>query len=125
MNILLIDDDALVIRSVSQFLADAGHEVAIAKDGSEADDYLENVKTTPDLIICDLLMPGISGLTFISLLRNFHNSSIPVIIISSLNKGELLPLYAGITDLDFLPKPIDPDTLIEKVNKYNLKTIQL
>src|ERR1041384_5989695 len=117
MNILLIDDDALVIRSVSQYLVDAGHDVAIAKDGSQADDYLENVKTSPDLIICDLLMPGISGLTFISLLRNFHNSSIPVIVISSLNKGELLPLYAGITDLDFLPKPIDPETLIEKVNK--------
>ena len=125
MNILLIDDDALVIRSLTQYLEDAGHLVATAKDGSEADDYLENVKTAPDLIICDLLMPGISGLTFISLLRNFHNSSIPVIVISSLNRADLLPVYAGLTDLDFIPKPVNPDVLIEKVNKYNLKTIPL
>ncbi|HET6991862.1 MAG TPA: response regulator, partial [Bacteroidia bacterium] len=120
-----IDDDALVIRSLSQHLTDAGHTVATAKDGSEADDYIENVKTSPDLIICDLLMPGISGLTFISLLRNFHNYSIPVIVISSLNRADLLSAQAGITDLDFIPKPVNIDLLLEKINKYNLKTIQL
>ncbi|HEU4717217.1 MAG TPA: response regulator [Bacteroidia bacterium] len=125
MKILLIDDDALVLRSLSHQLAEEGYHVDTAKDGAEAVDYIEKEKTRPDLIICDLLMPGISGLTFISLLRNFHNFSIPVIVISSLDKGYFLSQQAGIPGTDFLPKPVEFSLLSGKIKKYIPKTVQL
>jgi CheY-like chemotaxis protein len=125
MKILVIDDDALILRSLALHLGDAGYLVTTATDGSEAIDRIENESEKPDLIICDLLMPNISGLTFISLLRNFHNCSIPVITISSLPKGDLLSMYAGIEDIDFLPKPFRISQILEKVKDYNTKKILL
>src|SRR6185436_19186626 len=105
MNILLIDDDILVLRMLELHLVMEGHHVVTAKDGLEANDAIENEKQKPDLIISDLLMPHISGLTFITMLRNFHNYSVPVIVISSLKQGNLLAAQAGINDIDFVQKP--------------------
>lgn len=124
MKILLIDDDVLVLRSLSHQLEEEGYQVDTAKDGAKAVDYLEKKTTRPDLIICDLLMPGISGLTFISLLRNFHNFSIPVIAISSLDKGYFLSQREGIPGTDFLPKPVELPLLLAKIRQYTSKTMQ-
>lgn len=121
MNILVIDDDALILRTLSHELGQAGHLVITATDGSEAIDCIENENVPFDLIICDLLMPNISGLTFISLLRNFHNYSIPVIAISSMQRGDLLSTYAGIGNLDFLAKPFAPEEMLQKVKKYQIE----
>jgi len=122
MNILIIDDDALILRTLALHLEAEGHTVTTAKDGSEAHDRIENSRTRQDLIICDLMMPNISGLTFITMLRNFHNYSIPVIVISSLDRADLLAAQAGIKEIDFVPKPFEVSAVIEKVNKYNVKT---
>lgn len=124
MNILLIDDDALVLRTLSHHLGGAGHNVTVASDASQADDFIER-EARPDLVICDLLMPGVSGLTFISLLRNFHNLSIPVIVISGLSRGDLLSAQAGVADVEYLPKPIVIADLFKKINKYTVNTVGL
>jgi DNA-binding response OmpR family regulator len=124
MNILVIDDDALVLKSLSQRLTDEGHSVDTARDGGLANDKIENAKTPPDLIICDLLMPNFSGLTFMSMLRNFHNYSIPVIVISSLQQGELLAAQAGFPNIDFLAKPFAFEEITKRVEKYNLNLPQ-
>lgn len=124
MKILVVDDDALILRSLSSHLAEEGHEVITAKDGAEANDRMENERRRPDLVICDLLMPNISGLTFMTILRNFHNYSIPVIVISSLPKGELLAAQAGFNEIDFIAKPFSFQDLTEKVNKHNKKLTQ-
>jgi DNA-binding response OmpR family regulator len=118
MNIMIVDDDALVVRALSAHLTDEGHTITTAKDGSEANDRMEN-ESRPDLIILDLLMPNISGLTFMTILRNFHHYSIPVIVISSLQKGDLLAAQAGFGSVDFVAKPFSFEEITDKVNKYN------
>jgi DNA-binding response OmpR family regulator len=122
MKILVVDDDALILRSLSSHLAEEGHTVITAKDGAEANDRMENERERPDLVICDLLMPNISGLTFMTILRNFHNYSIPVIVISSLQKGDLLAAQAGFNEIDFIAKPFSFQELTEKVNKHQKLT---
>jgi DNA-binding response OmpR family regulator len=124
MKILVIDDDALILKSLSQCLGEAGHTVVTARNGSEANDLIETDTHRPDLIICDLLMPEISGLTFISLLRNFHNYSIPLIVISSLQQGDLLTEHVGITDFEFISKPFTMDEVLGKVEKYRVGRIE-
>jgi two-component system sensor histidine kinase ChiS len=117
MNILIVDDDALVVKALSTHLADEGHIVRSAKDGSEANDFMEN-ENKPDLIILDLLMPNISGLTFMTILRNFHHYSIPVIVISSLQKGDILAAQAGFSGIDFVAKPFSFEEITQKVNNH-------
>ncbi len=124
MKILVVDDDALILRSLSSHLVEEGHTVITAKDGAEANDRMENERERPDLVICDLLMPNISGLTFMTILRNFHNYSIPVIVISSLQKGELLAAQAGFGEIDFIAKPFSFQELTEKVNKHKKNLTQ-
>jgi CheY-like chemotaxis protein len=123
MHILVIDDDALILRSLSHKLSEEGHTTVTARDGGEANDIVENEKQRPDLIICDLLMPNFSGLTFMSMLRNFHNYSIPVIVISALRKGDLLAAQAGFTDVEFVAKPFSFADIVECVNKHSKNLI--
>ena len=116
MKILVIDDENLIRKSFAHFLSSNGHIVTTAKDGSEANNLIE--ADMPDLIICDLLMPNIPGITFIQLLRNFHQHSVPVIIISTLDKGEVIAASLGLANIDFMAKPVLFEELLKKVNNY-------
>src|ERR1051325_3300862 len=63
MNILLIEDDKMLLRMLTKNLEDHGHRVFGAEDGRQAVDLaLEN---EVDAIVCDLMMPVISGVTFL------------------------------------------------------------
>src|ERR1035437_2692149 len=119
MKILVVDDDALIRRSLQFMLSKEGHEVKIAKDGLEANEQLEN--QIPELIICDLMMPECSGVTFISMLREKLHYDIPVIIISTLDKGDVISRNLGLKNIDFMSKPIHTEDLIQKINNYSKK----
>ena len=58
-RILVVDDEEIVRKLLKEFLEKKGHEVAIAKDGTEA---LEKIKEGPEIILLDLMMPGINGM---------------------------------------------------------------
>ena len=86
MNILLIEDDKMLLRMLTKNLEDHGHRVFGAGDGREAVDLaLEN---EVDAIVCDLMMPVISGVTFLHSREKFMPPDIPVIVISGLEEGE-------------------------------------
>jgi DNA-binding response OmpR family regulator len=122
MYILVIDDDALTRKSFHHILTQEGHVVKLAKDGSDAAEQLS--KHIPELIICDLLMPHISGVTFIQVLRDYLHYHIPVIIISALDKGKLIADNLNLDNIDFMSKPVHFDGLIQKINNYSkIKTI--
>jgi DNA-binding response OmpR family regulator len=117
MKILIIDDDALVRKSLQFSLSQEGHEITTAKDGLEANEHLQ--KQLPDLIICDLLMPEVSGITFITILREYFHHDISVIIISTLDKGDVIAANLGIKNIEFMSKPIHFDDLIKKINNIS------
>lgn len=116
MKILVIDDDAMTRKSLQHILSQEGHVVKTAKDGSDAGKQLAD--HLPDLIFCDLMMPHVSGVAFIHVLRDHLHYNIPVIVISSLDKGNFITENLGLTRIDFMAKPIHADDLIRKVNEY-------
>jgi len=122
MKILVVDDDAMTRKSFQHILGQEGHVIRTAKDGSDASKKLAD--HIPDLIICDLMMPHISGVTFIQMLRDYLHYNIPVIIISTLDKGNIIAENLGLTNIDFMPKPIHFDGLIQKINDYSKRRIQ-
>jgi two-component system, OmpR family, response regulator len=116
MKILIVDDDKLMLEAISYKLKEDGYEVVMAEDGYQALDIIDKVKI--DLIISDVMMPNISGLGLLSLLKQFYFNKIPVIIISSLDKADMVLHSIGLGAVDFITKPINFNNLSLLVKKY-------
>jgi CheY-like chemotaxis protein len=116
MKILIVDDDKLMLKAIEHQLKGEGYETALAEDGFKALDVIEKEKV--NLIISDIMMPNISGLGLLNLLKQFYFNNIPVILISSLDKGDLTLKSMALGAADFLTKPIDFSKLSSLVKKY-------
>lgn len=114
-RILVIDDDKMLQRAISFKLKANNYDVITAEDVYSALELIDKHKI--DGVISDIMMPDISGLSLLSLLKQFYFNRIPVIIISSLGKDQ-----AGATAMDlgaysFMEKPLDFDELVKRVNQ--------
>jgi CheY-like chemotaxis protein len=117
MDILIVEDDKMTLNLLQYCIENLGHKAHLAADGDEAIDKLTNGNY--DLLICDVMMPGISGLSLVSALRTGrHNISVPVIMMSTLNNKPLLEAATEAGADDFLPKPFSVEDLTEKLRKY-------
>jgi CheY-like chemotaxis protein len=106
--VLIVDDDRLVLESISELLANRGYPAHGARDGEEALRVLERV--TPGLILLDLIMPVMNSYEFLRRCWQREDlANIPVIVISASNKKD----FAG--PVEFLCKPIDPQALLAAV----------
>lgn len=119
MNILIIEDDKLTLNAVQHSLENLGHTASVASSGEEAIDKI--TAGSFDLIICDIMMPGISGLSFVTVLRSVHLCFTPIIMMSTLNHGPLLDAAFKAGANDFLNKPFTQEELAEKLGKFERK----
>lgn len=116
MKILIVEDDKLMLKTIVHHLRGKGYDVTTAEDGFKALELVQ--KNDTDLIISDIMMPNISGLELLNLLKQFYFNNVPVILISSLDKAELLLCSMGLGATDFITKPINFDKLFKKIEKY-------
>jgi len=122
MNILLIDDDEMILKAMSFKLKDVGYNIHIATNGSKAVDSIAD--NSFDLIICDLMMPIISGATFLSMRESFLSVNVPVIVMSSLGEGDEMLKKLNINFEFFLKKPIQFEKLTELIEQIERESIQ-
>jgi DNA-binding response OmpR family regulator len=115
MHILVVDDDKVMRDAVSYTLRADGFSVITAADGIEALDILQNKEVS--LIISDVLMPNLSGLGLLSVLKRFYFERIPVILISALDKGEVILSAMGLGAADFIIKPVSLEELKLRIKK--------
>ncbi|HET6227131.1 MAG TPA: response regulator [Bacteroidia bacterium] len=120
-RVLVIDDDQLILQSIAFNLKDENYEILTAADGYHALELVDKSKV--DVIICDIMMPTISGLGILSLLKNFYLNNIPVIIISSLNKEDVEPSALDMGASSFMAKPLDYEELTKTVKKLSSRII--
>ncbi len=123
-RILIVEDEADVLRYLAAILEDADFEVVTAADGNRA---LELVKErAPDLISLDLVMPGKSGIKFLyALRRNAEWSRIPILIVTGHahddeGQGDLDDIMAGRVvsgPAFYLEKPVKPDSYVAAVSR--------
>jgi two-component system KDP operon response regulator KdpE len=110
-RILVVDDEPSVRRSLRANLAARGYEVTAVETGGEALD--EFARHVPDLLILDLMLPGISGIEVCDIVR--ATSSVPILVLSARGeestKVEALDLGAD----DYLTKPFGIDELLARV----------
>jgi Response regulator containing CheY-like receiver, AAA-type ATPase, and DNA-binding domains len=114
-RILVVDDSSTNIVLLEAILNGQGYIIDTAQSVREA--YQVIKKETPDLILLDLLMPRISGFDFLKELKgNQATKEIPVIIISAVSDPENKKKSVELGALDFINKPIDIQSFIDKIN---------
>ncbi|BAU50031.1 chemotaxis protein CheY [Sulfurifustis variabilis] len=113
-NVLVVDDSATDTHLLSEMLKKHGYSVSTAANGEEG--IAKAKKEKPDLILMDIVMPGMSGFEATrSITKDPETSSIPVIICST--KGQETDKAWGLRQgaKDYLVKPITEKLLIEKL----------
>jgi DNA-binding NarL/FixJ family response regulator len=113
-KLLLIDDDPNLILLVKDYLVFRGYHVTSAGNGREALNILE--KETPDMIICDVMMPEVDGYSLVQKIReNVETRAIPVMLLSA--KSQTQDRVKGLdigADL-YMAKPFEPEELVAQV----------
>jgi adenylate cyclase len=112
-RILVVDDVPENVRLLEAALVPRGYEVVTAKDGVEALERTEAEQ--PDLILLDVMMPGLDGYAVCARLRaNDDTAVLPVIMVtSSIGQEKTKAIEAGADD--FIPKPFNHDELLTRV----------
>ena len=112
-KILVIEDEPDINRLLAKILNNADYHVTSAYSGTEAKLLLE--KESPDLILLDLMLPGISGEELLNMLRKEKYSNIPAIVISAKNSlDNKVSLLKGGAD-DYITKPFEPEEVLARV----------
>jgi two-component system cell cycle sensor histidine kinase/response regulator CckA len=115
-RILFVEDEESVRGIAARLLRARGYEVIEAADGEEALALAEKHAGGIDLMISDVIMPGIDGPTLLRRARPFLGNA-PVMFISGYAEAEFSDLLEGEAGVSFLAKPIDIKTLSEKVKQ--------
>jgi two-component system phosphate regulon response regulator PhoB len=111
--ILVVDDDPKIVRLVRTYLERAGHRVVEATDGSTA--LLAIERENPALVVLDLMLPGIDGLTILETVR--RRGDTPVVILSARGTTSDRIEGLGLGADDYLPKPFSPAELVVRVGR--------
>jgi DNA-binding response OmpR family regulator len=110
-TILVVDDDEKLNQLLKRFLKDYGYAVYSAVD---ADEGLKKVRTVlPDLIILDVMLPGMNGFEVCKRIR--ESSRVPIIMLTA--RGDVMDKVVGLelgAD-DYLPKPFEPRELVARI----------
>ena len=112
-TILIADDEERIRKLVGDFLKRAGYSVMEAEDGDSAFRIFENNKKILDLIIIDIMMPGLNGWELCRKIR--ETSNVPIIILSARSEefDELTGYESGADD--YVTKPFSPIILVKRV----------
>jgi DNA-binding response OmpR family regulator len=113
-RIFIADDDPDVRLVMTHALVQEGHEVAVADDGASALEAI--VADPPDLVILDLMMPGLDAFAALEAIRNLGLALIPRVMVLSARSSEHLREqgYEAGADL-YMAKPFDSDELVQNV----------
>ena len=124
-SILMVDDNATNLQVLSQTLAGHGYRLLAAKNGESALSIV--AKTHPDLILLDIMMPGMDGFEVCQRLKADPSAAdIPIIFLSALGQTEdkVRGLRAGA--VDYITKPFQPEEVIARVRTHlTLHCLQL
>jgi DNA-binding response OmpR family regulator len=119
--ILVVDDDAKIVRLVRTYLERDGFSVVTAADGPAALDAIERHR--PALVVLDLMLPEMDGRAVVRAVRGDDEAgATPILIISA--RGSTLDRIAGLEDGadDYLPKPFSPAELVLRVKSILRRT---
>jgi two-component system, OmpR family, phosphate regulon response regulator OmpR len=110
-HLLVVDDDKRLRQLLGKYLAENGYRITLAADAADARTKLRSMAF--DLIVCDIMMPGESGLDLTRDLRRADR--VPILLLTAMNETEdrIRGLESGADD--YLPKPFEPRELLLRI----------
>lgn len=121
--ILVVDDNPINLGILTEYLDEIGFEVLIADNGKSADLVLQYIK--PDIILLDVIMPGIDGFEFCRQLKASElTQEIPVIFMTGLVETEHKVKGFAIGAIDYVTKPLQREEVLARVTAHlKIKTL--
>ena len=110
-KILVVEDEAQIVRLVRAYLEQAGFMVAVARDGEEG--LLRFRQERPDLVVLDLMLPKMDGLDLCRAMRKIADTPIIMLTARSEETDKLIGLELGADD--YITKPFSPRELVARV----------
>ncbi len=110
-RILLVDDEPLYLRLLKVNLEQEGYQIATAMDGEEALEFVS--QEIPDLIILDVMMPKVDGITVAIRIRQFSN--VPIIMLTAMGEEQDRVKGLNIGADDYMVKPFSATELVARV----------
>lgn len=115
--ILVVDDQELNVQLVCGFLVDEGYEVVPASSGVQALERLGS--QVPDLILMDVLMPGMDGFSVCAKIQEMPEcAAVPIIFLSAADESEFIVRALGSGGVDYITKPFRKAELIARVRTH-------
>jgi pilus assembly protein CpaE len=124
-QILIVEDSEITLYKLKAILLRLGYEVSAHDRPQNALDWLASSHKIPDLIISDVMMPGMDGYTFVKMIRsNKQTAKVPVIMLTSQTdlKDKVAGLEAGADD--FISKTVSPDELELRVKALLTRNVE-
>ena len=123
-NILVVEDDLDIRELISFNLANEGHQVFEANDGEVGIDKARN--NNPDLILLDLMLPGIQGLDVCRIIKSDQETKeIPIIMVTALGQEEDIVKGLETGADDYITKPFSIKVLLARVNAVLKRSIEV
>lgn len=110
-TVLIVDDDRDIVSALGIYLKPEGYQIEKAYTGKQALQVLEEKKI--DLVLMDIMMPEMDGITAVSLLREKYN--VPVILLTAKSEDSDKILGLNIGADDYVTKPFNPTEVIARV----------
>ena len=108
--VLVVDDDADVLGLVESILADQGYEVVPASGAESAIHFIESTPRRPDLVLADVVMPGMSGPMLVDHLL-VRDPELRVLFMSGYDDRQVVQKYVVEKGFRLIPKPFTAKTL--------------
>ncbi len=113
--ILLVEDDPHMLRILSMWLTRSGHEIVEARDGLKGQEHLRNRRF--DVMVSDVNMPGLDGLSLVRWLRGEQGSGTSVILLSSRSDQAEIAEEMEPLGVRIYPKPFSPSRLVAEIER--------
>jgi len=115
-RILVVDDQPANLRVVSNLLSRQGYDVLLASNGDEA--LARYQESSPDLVLLDMIMPGMDGFELLAALRALPPPCAPVVFVTAAQDRDLLLRAFDAGAVDYVTKPFLPEELLARVNAH-------
>lgn len=120
-RIIVCDDEAPMREMLHEFLSDEGYDVTLAQDGAELRQIVPQIR--PDLVICDLRMPGEDGLSLTRWMRAESHAAVLLLTGMGSVTDRVVGLEMGADD--YLPKPFEPAELRSRIKAILRRTMSV
>jgi DNA-binding response OmpR family regulator len=120
-NVIIVEDETMILDSYAEILENSGFNVIKAADGSIGLEKAEENKAKIDLMLLDLMMPGVDGLVVLNSIRNDKEKygEYPIVVLTNLSSETVIKEAFNRGATGYIMKTeLQPDQLVNEVSKF-------